>query len=108
MMQAARPFAARGSRHRCACAVEAQPQPTKAAGGASPPLLHEQVDDGVAAILVVEEHEQRPVHEPDALLQLDQQRRKGVGVDHVLQDGQTVGCMDWRCSAVQFFDSTTQ
>ena len=34
------------------------------------PVLEEKVNDGVAAILVLEEHEQRPVHEPDALLQL--------------------------------------
>mmetsp|Transcript_14584 Transcript_14584/g.62514 ORF Transcript_14584/g.62514 Transcript_14584/m.62514 type:complete len:325 (-) Transcript_14584:21-995(-) len=44
------------------------------------PLLEEQVDDGVAPVLVVEEHEQRPVHQPRARTRL----RQRVGVRAVL------------------------
>ena len=41
-------------------------------GSVRSPVLEEEVDDGVAAVFVVEEHEQRPVHQPHALLQLVQ------------------------------------
>ena len=49
------------------------------------PLLHEEVNDGIAPILMVEEHKQSPVHEPGALLELDQKGRKGVGIKHILE-----------------------
>ena len=34
---------------------------------------------------MIEEYKQCPVHEPGALLQLDQKGRKGVGINHILQ-----------------------
>ena len=54
------------------------------------PVGQEEVDDGVAAVLVVEEHEEGPVHEPGALLQLHQHGGEGVGVDDVPQLHQVV------------------
>lgn len=35
------------------------------------PLLKEQVNDGIAAIFMIEEHKEGPVHEPCSLLKLD-------------------------------------
>lgn len=49
------------------------------------PLLEEEINYGIAAIFMVEEDEQRPVHEPGSLLQLCEDWSKGVGVNDVLQ-----------------------
>lgn len=51
------------------------------------PVLEKKVDDGIAPILVVEEHEQGPVHEPRPLVQLLKEGCEGVGVDDLLQLG---------------------
>lgn len=55
------------------------------ARGSKVPVLEEEVDDLIAAIVVVEEDVQGPMHEPAALLQLLQDGCKGVGVDDLLQ-----------------------
>ena len=60
-------------------------QCSQASSGDSSPLLEEEVDDCVPAIFMVEEDEQGPVHEPGALLQLCQDRSKGIGVDDILE-----------------------
>lgn len=52
-----------------------------------PAYLKEEVDQGVASVLVVPEDEQRPVHEPGALLQLLQWLCEALVVQQVLQLG---------------------
>ena len=49
------------------------------------PVLEEEVNDLVAAVVVIEEDVQRPVHEPASLLQLLQNGGEGVGVNDLLQ-----------------------
>ena len=61
-----------------------------ASGARITPVLEEEVNDGIAAVLVLKEHKKRPVHEPDALLELLQDGRKGVGVNDLLQLGQVI------------------
>ena len=68
----------------------AQQVPRVGLDGGHVAVLEAEVDDGVASVLVIEEHEEGPVQQPRALRQLLHRVGPHLGVNDLLQPGEVL------------------